>query len=127
MSRFLGGTSRRLASGFALGLLSFFLGCADADESIANGDDPLRALTVAHRSDRYGSTYWTQTSVADSALWAQAVTYCEGKASGDHPNCDAVHQVQAVEQMSRTPEDRPNDFPLTVPQDTQPDQDEPPR
>ena len=127
MSRFTRSASRRLLDGLAMGLVFIVVGCADADEEIANGEDPLQALTVAHRSDRYGSTYWTQTSIADSALWAQAMAYCEGKSSGDHPNCDAVHQVQAVEQMSRMPEDRPNDFPLTVPQDTQPDQDEPPR
>jgi hypothetical protein len=93
--------------------------CVDTEEKIANGDDPLRALTVAHRSDRYTSTYWTQTSAADWTLWAQAVEYCEGRASGDHPNCDAVHLVHAVEQMSRLGEDRPNEFRLTVPQDSQ--------
>jgi hypothetical protein len=90
----------------------------ETDEDIANGDDPLRALTVPHRSDRYGSTYWTQKSAADSALWAQAVAYCEGRADGDHPNCDAVRQVQIIEGMSGMPEDRPNEFRLTVPQDS---------
>jgi hypothetical protein len=114
MSRF----ARRLWGGLAVGFVLVVVGCGDTDEDIANGDDPMRALTVARRSERYGSTYWTQTGVADSALWAQAVAYCAGKASGDHPNCDAVHQVQAVEQMSRMPEDRPNGFGLTVPQDT---------
>ena len=95
------------------------IGCVDTEEEIANGDDPLRALTVAHRSDRYTSTYWTQTSAADSTLWVRAVEYCEGRISGDHPNCDPVRQVQAVEQMSRLGEDRPNEFRLTVPQDSQ--------
>lgn len=107
-------------AGLAVVLASLLtVGCVDRDEAIANGDDPLRALTVAHRSDRYGSTYWTQKSTADSALWAQAVAYCEGRADGDHPNCDAVRQVQVLQGMSDTPEDRPNDFRLTVPQDSQ--------
>ena len=121
MSRFIRSFARRVSAGLAIGLASTVLGCADAEEAIANGDDPFRALTVAHRSDRYGSTFWTQTSASDSALWAEAMAYCEGRTSGDHPNCDAVHQVQAIEQMSRMPQDRPNDFPLTVSQDTQPD------
>lgn len=112
----------RLPSGLTL-LLACLLavGCVDSEEAIANGDDPLRALTVAHRSDRYGSTYWTQTSASDTALWRQAVAYCEGRTSGDHPNCDAVHQVQVILEMSRQGEDRPNEFRLTVPQDAQGD------
>lgn len=97
------------------------LGCVDTAEAIANGGDPLRALTVAHRSDRYTPTYWTQMSTADSPLWEQAVEYCERRTSGDHPNCDAARQVRAVEQMSRMGEDRPNEFRLTVPADTQRD------
>jgi len=111
--------ARRLSSGTGVALTCLLAaGCVDTEEEIANGDDPLRALTVAHRSDRYTSTYWTQKSSADSTLWAQAVAYCEGRESGDHPNCDAVRQVQAVQQMSRMGEDRPNEFRLTVPQDS---------
>lgn len=110
----------RLSSGASFALACLLgAGCVDTQREIANGDDPLRALTVAHRSDRYGSTYWAQKSGADPALWAQAVEYCERRASGDHPNCDAVRQVQAVQEMSRMDEDRPNDFRLTVPQDGQ--------
>lgn len=61
-------------------------------------------------------------STTDSPLWERAVEYCEGRTSGDHPNCDAVHQVQAVEQMSRMGEDRPNQFRLTVPADSKRDE-----
>ena len=113
-------TALRLLSGTGVALACLLgVGCVDTEQEIANGDDPLRALTVTHRSDRYTSTYWTQTSMADSTLWAQAVEYCDGRASGDHPNCDPVRQVQAVQQMSRMGEDRPNEFRLTVPQDGQ--------
>jgi hypothetical protein len=116
------GIARRLSSGTGVALACVLaVGCLDSAEAIANGGDPLRALTVAHRSDRYTSTYWTQMSTTDSPLWEQAVEYCEGRTSGDHPNCDAVRQVQAVEQMSRMGEDRPNEFRLTVPADTQRD------
>ena len=100
------------------------IGCEESDAEIANGDDPLRALTVPHRSSRYGSTFWTQKSVADSPLWAKAVASCEGKDEGDHPNCDAVRHVQMIERMSRPPEDRPNEFRLMVPQAAEAD-DEP--
>ena len=110
----------RLSSGTGVALACLLgVGCVDTEEEIANGDDPLRALTVAHRSDRYTSTYWAQTSAADSTLWAQAVEFCEGRTSGDRPNCEAVRQVQAVQQMSRMGEDRPNEFRRTAPQDSQ--------
>jgi len=112
--------ARRLSSGIGVALACLLsIGCVDTEEETANGDDPLRALTVAHRSDRYTSTYWAQTSSADATLWAQAVEFCEGRTSGDHPNCEAVRQVQAVQQMSRMGEDRPNEFRLTVPVDSQ--------
>ncbi len=93
-------------------------GCRDSNEAIANGDDPLLALTVPHRSERYTTTYWTQKSASDTTLWRQAVEYCEDKAEGDHPNCDAVRYVDMIEQRSRLPEDRPDTFRLTVPQTT---------
>ena len=102
-------------------LASILIGaCGESDADIANGDDPLRALTVAQRSDRYGSTYWTQKSNADSALWAEAVAYCEARTSGEHPNCEAVRQVRILEQMSRMHADQPNEFRLPVPQDSLP-------
>lgn len=111
----------RLRYGVTILFVSILSGaCGESDAGIANGDDPLRALSVAHHSDRYGSTYWTQKSSADSALWAEAVAYCEGRTSGAHPNCEAVRQVRIIEQMSRMPEDQPNEFRLTVPQDSQP-------
>jgi hypothetical protein len=93
-------------------------GCQPNDADIANGDDPLLALTVPHRSDRYTTSYWTQKSVSDADLWRRAVEYCEGKTEGDHPNCDAVRYVDMIEKRSRLPADRPDTFGLTVPQAT---------
>ena len=92
------------------------IGCQRSDADIANGDDPLRALTVPHPSERYTTSYWTQKSVSDAELWAKAVEYCAGKTGGDHPNCSAVRYVEMIERRSRLPEDRPNTFRLTVPQ-----------
>ena len=94
--------------------------CAETDEEIANGDDPLRALSVGYPSDRYTSSYWTRTMGEDPGLWAEATAYCERYNDADHPNCGAVRSAQMMEQMSRPPEDRPNDFRLTVPQAAEP-------
>ncbi len=100
-------------------LLLLAMGCTKNNAAIANGDDPLGALTVPVRSDRYNSTYWTQKSIADTALWRQAVAYCEGKTEGDHPNCDAVRQVRVLERMAQPPAPSQDNFSLRVHQDTQ--------
>lgn len=102
------------------------VGCAETEEEIANGDDPLSALSVGHLSDRYNSSYWTRTMSEDPELWTQAVAYCEENNDANHPNCDAVRGAQMMERMSRPPEDRPDDFRLTVPQAAEPN-DEPRR
>lgn len=98
-----------------------FVSCTESDADIANGDAPLRSLTVPHRSDRYGTTYWTRTTVADPELWAQALVYCEHRMARDYPNCDTVRYVDMMERMSRLPEDRPDTFRLTVPRLAEPD------
>lgn len=90
------------------------VGCRASDADIANGDDPIEALAVPHRSDRYTTTYWTQKSRSDVELWRQAVAFCEDKNDGDHPNCDAVRHVDMLEWMSRLPAESRRDFQLTV-------------
>ena len=105
----------------SLALICFALaGCGEGDADIANGDDPIGALAVPLRSDRYETAFWTQKSVRDPELWVRATTYCEGKNVSDHPNCAAVRYVERLDQMSRPPEDRPSDFHLTVPQAAEP-------
>ena len=99
-------------------------GCVETDEDVANGGDPILALSVGHPSYRYTSSYWTQTMGEDPELWAEAVAYCEENNDADHPNCDAVRGAQMMERLSRPPEDRPNYFRLTVPQAAEPN-DEP--
>lgn len=96
-------------------------GCRVSDADVANGDDPLAALAVPHRSERYTTAYWTQKSGTDTELWAQAVAFCEGKDDGDHPNCDAVRHVAMLERMSTIPEESRREFQLTVPQAEQAD------
>ncbi len=103
-----------------LGLVLLGSGCRKSDAEVANGDDPLRALTVPHLSDRYNSTFWARKSIVDPALWAKAVTYCADKTEGDHPNCDVVRSERMLERMSRMPKPSRNNFQLTVPESEQP-------
>ncbi len=103
----------------AVALVLLTLGCTKSNKAVANGDDPLRALAVPVRSDRYNSTYWTQKSVADTGLWTEAVAYCEGKTEGDHPNCEPVRQVRLLERMSRAPVPAQDTFSLRLHPDTQ--------
>ncbi len=109
--------SATVAGAVALALLT--LGCRKSNSAIANGDDPVRALAVPLRSDRYNSTYWMQKSVADTGLWTLAVAYCQAKTDGDHPNCDSVRQVRLLERMSRTPVPAQDTFSLRLHPDTQ--------
>ncbi len=102
-----------------LGLALLGSGCRKSDAEVANGDDPLKSLTVPRLSDRYGTTYWTQKSISDTALWAQAVAYCAGKTEGDHPNCDVVRGVRMLERMSRLPPKSRHNFSLMPNADTQ--------
>jgi hypothetical protein len=87
-------------------------GCKESNEEIANGDDPLRALTVPFKSARYTSTYWTRKKIQEKDLYAQALAYCKDRNDGEHPNCDVVRYVDMIDRMSTMPEDRPNDFSL---------------
>jgi hypothetical protein len=93
-------------------LILAVLGCSPSNEEIANGDDPMAALTVPHKSERYTSSYWTQKSIRDKQLYTQAVEYCKDKNDGEHPNCDVVRYVDILERMSRLPRERPKDFSL---------------
>ena len=70
-------------------------GTSDAD--VANGNDPLRALTLPAPSTRYTSTYWQTQAEQNRSLWDRAVSYCEGQrsaAQGAKPNCGAVYSAQ---------------------------------
>jgi hypothetical protein len=79
--------------------------CRPSPQQVADGDDPLAALTVSAESKRYNSGYWREQARADSAgpssLWARALAYCGDDArprpgletDGAKPNCGAVRQV----------------------------------
>ena len=97
-----------------------FTGCTESPEDIANGDDPLRALETPVRSDRYGTGFWSLQRRDNEELWARATAFCNANKDGEHPNCEAVRYVEMTDRMSTLPEDRPNDFQLTLPQGTEP-------
>jgi hypothetical protein len=75
---------------------------------IANGDDPLQALTANVQSTRYGRAFWLSQSDSNTALWQRARTYCEQNAvtpQGEKVNCGAVVAV-AREETARHPDRR---------------------
>ena len=63
------------------------------DAAVANGDDPLAALTVDVESTRYTTRYWATQADSNPALWSKAQAYCEQQraaSSGQKVNCGAV-------------------------------------
>lgn len=78
----------------------------DQQADIANGSDPIAALSVNVESTRYGSAYWSQQSDSNTALWQRAKDYCAANgvtSSGQKVNCGAVMSVSGTETI-RHPE-----------------------
>lgn len=82
-----------------LGLLTALFGalatgCAPSVEDVAEGDDPLAALTVGVASKRYDGRYWLLKRDEDRPLFDEAVAYCRGEQDAErlaeHPNCGPV-------------------------------------
>ena len=76
----------------AASVLSSCRGAA-SDAAIANGDDPLAALTVDVESTRYTTRYWSTQADSNPTLWSKAQAYCEQQraaSSGQKVNCGAV-------------------------------------
>ena len=79
------------AATLAASVLSSCRGAGGA--AIANGDDPLAALTVDVESTRYTTRYWATQADSNPALWSKAQAYCEQQraaSSGQKVNCGAV-------------------------------------
>lgn len=90
-------TKRKLRRWLTVLLISIAVpACNQSDADVANGDDPMQALAVPHLSERYDVTYWTQTSARDKDLWAQAVSFCEGKDPREYPNCNVIRSVEIL-------------------------------
>ncbi len=99
-------SARRSAVRFAVVLTAgVILGaCRRTPEDVADGDDPLAALTVTAESRRYDEQYWrAHEQSADAAqhqLYTRAVAYCSRKdvaIDGAKPNCRGVMTVRALE------------------------------
>ena len=83
--------SHGLASlAFGLFLASVAAGCQPTEADIADGDDPLEALTVAALSTRYDGPYWLHQRSALPDVFGQALTYCKAQSLTERPNCQAV-------------------------------------
>ena len=61
---------------------------------MAEGDDPLAALTVGVTSERYDGRYWLLKRDKDRPLFDEAVAYCRGEQDAERlaerPNCGPV-------------------------------------
>jgi hypothetical protein len=70
------------------------VGCAPSAEDVAEGDDPLAALTVGVASARYDGRYWLLKRDEGRPLFDEAVAYCRGEQDAERlaerPNCGPV-------------------------------------
>lgn len=85
------------ALALAIGILAGLAACRPSDVSLANGDDPIRALAANAPTTRYAHDYWVDQARAGTAVWDSAYTYCSalwapGRAEqlAAHPNCGHV-------------------------------------
>jgi hypothetical protein len=73
---------------------------SSADRRIAEGEEPIAALQVRHRSQRYDTGFWAAQARGSTALWAIALQFCrgEGRDLAAHPNCASVIAADAQTQ-----------------------------
>lgn len=78
--------------------------CNSADRRIAEGEEPIAALQVRHRSQRYDTAFWAEQARASTSLWAIALQFCrsEGRDLAAHPNCANVIAVDVQTQGGRS-------------------------
>ena len=85
---------RRTALAFAVSAIA---SCSPSPEGLANGDDPIAALSSTVRSSRYGLNYWVEQRDAKTEVWSRALSYCEPPDHANYPNCETVREVRATE------------------------------
>ena len=98
--------SVRFAAALVLAALLFsaLTGCAPSQEELADGDDPLAALTAEVPSTRYDGPYWMAQYQTGRDLFDEAVRYCMEEAQRGRPNCAPVLAASDLyESMSRPP------------------------
>ena len=74
--------------------------CAPRPEDVANGDDPLQALSSTAQSTRYQGPYWVEQRRLKSELWRQATTYCTPERTRELPNCRPVAAAAEAERAA---------------------------
>ena len=73
-------------------------GCKPSQEDIANGDDPVAALSATVRSTRYDAPYWAEQRRTQTPVWRQATALCTAERAPQHPNCQPVIANASAEQ-----------------------------
>lgn len=84
------------------------LACRQSEEALANGDDPLKALSASVESQKYNNVYWGRVSTNDPKLWQQALAFCNRAKGGEYPTCNTVKTVAAYQQMAAPPSQSPD-------------------
>lgn len=74
--------------------LALFVGCTPSSEELADGDDPIAALSSTAQSSRYGMKYWSEQRDGETEVWADALAFCEPAEAADYPNCKTVRTTR---------------------------------
>jgi hypothetical protein len=90
MKRFLCPRYGLASLAFGLFLAGAAAGCQPTAADIADGDDPLEALTAGVLSTRYDGRYWLHQRSATPEVFGPALTYCKAHSLAERPNCQAV-------------------------------------
>jgi hypothetical protein len=87
---------RWIAVGLLLGASS---ACGNPQKQLAEGDEPIAALTATVLSRRYDAEFWKGQAHAQTTVWSIALQYClteHRRKLREHPTCRPV-LVTAVE------------------------------
>lgn len=88
--------------------------CQPSEEDIANGDDPVRALSATVPSTRYAQAYWVQQSENRSEVWQRARATCQNADLGERPNCSLVQEIADFDDMVERSRNRVPSGPATI-------------
>jgi len=103
----------RMRFAVVLGGAVLIASCNQKPEDVANGDDPIKALSAPVESQKYNNVYWGRVSTSDPALWQKALGFCAQAKGGEYPTCQVVQTIDAYNKMAAPPPKSP-DQPLTV-------------
>lgn len=104
----------RHARAFAIASILSLGACQPSDEDIANGDDPIQALSATVPSTRYTQAYWTQQSEARAEVWHRARAVCQEADLGAKPNCALVQEIARFDNMVERSRNRAPSGPETI-------------